>query len=377
MADQGTAPEKLRARAEAADIWLFTTAMPLWLERGVDRRLGGFHESLTQDGSPDSTDFKRLRVTTRQVYVFAEGARHNVSGAREAVDHGLDFIRTRMRHWDGGYASRCDIAGRITDPTRDLYDLAFVLFAFAHAFRSNGDQALRDDALALVDFIAAALRHPAGGFCEGVPHRLPRRQNPHMHLLEAALACVEYMPHPDFDKLCHELADLCRDRLLDSHLGLLPEYYSEDWQPERPNGHALIEPGHHMEWAWLLAELERLLGRHEEGGTALARFALRHGLDQDTGLLRGSILENGVVADGSVRLWPHCEWLKAALVTGGAAGDPATAWDAMSRFLKTPLPGLWFERWDVATRAFAPSASPASSLYHIVSAITALRRYSA
>lgn len=358
--------------AESARAWLFGVAIPLWLERGVDRARGGFHETLEQDGAPGPAAFKRLRVATRQVYVFAEGARHGVPGAREAVEHGLAFIRTRMRHPDGGYASRCDADGRIVDSTRDLYDLAFVLFAFAHAYRLTGDEALRRDAHLLLDFISTGMRHPAGGYAEGVPPRLPRRQNPHMHLLEAALACFEHMPDPRFGALCDELAELCRKRFLDPRAGLLLEYYADDWRPSRPHGRALVEPGHHMEWAWLLAEAERLRGVRIEGAEALAVFALRHGLDPATGLLRGELFEDGAIADPAVRLWPHCEWLKAALVPGGAAGDPAAAWRALARFLDTPLPGLWFERWDPASGGFAAGPAPASTLYHIVAAVAAL-----
>ncbi len=374
MPDTSSTKFALLDCAATAQGWLFGTALPLWLDRGLDRDHGGFHEALESDANPHRVGFKRLRVATRQVYVFAEGARHGVSGAREAVDHGLDFIRTRLRHPDGGYASRCDAKGRIIDQDRDLYDLAFALFAFAHVFRLTAEASLREDAHLLLEFIVETLRHPAGGYAEGLPANLPRRQNPHMHLLEAALACFEHMSDPRFGHLCDELVDLCHERFLDPRAGVLFEYYDDAWQPSRPDGRALVEPGHHMEWVWLLAEAKRLRGRRIDGADALAAFALRGGRDPVTGFLRGALFEDGAVADPVVRLWPHCEWLKAALVSGGAAGDPAEAWAVLTRFLQTPVPGLWFERWDPGLGGFVPSPSPASSLYHITTAISALRQ---
>ncbi|WP_197277051.1 AGE family epimerase/isomerase [Sphingomonas profundi] len=366
----------LRPLAAEAQAWLYGKALPLWLAHGVDRARGGFHETLDPDGLACAVPYKRLRVTTRQIYAFAEGARHGVPGARAAVEHGLAFLLGPLRHPEGGFARSCDRDGRIVDPARDLYDLAFTLFALGHAYRLTADAALRDEAIALLAFIDAHLRHPAGGYAEGLPAALPRRQNPHMHLLEAALACAELMPHPQFDRLCDDLADLAARRFIDVPAGVIREYYADDLVPEGPFGGALVEPGHNLEWAWLLTELVRVRGRAVAGGARLASFALARGLDADTGLLRGALFDDGAVADASVRLWPHCEWLKAALAYPDfAAGSPAVAWAALRRFLAGPQPGLWCERWD--GRGFVAAPAPASTLYHLVSCITALARHAA
>lgn len=373
-----TGQAALRGAADTASEWLFGRAMPLWLEHGVDWRRGGFFEALDLATLENRADFKRLRVTTRQIYVFVEGALAGVPRSREAVDHGLAFLLGPSRHPDGGFASRCDMDGAIVDPTRDLYDLAFTLFALAHAHRLTGAANLKAEALALLDFIGTRLRHPGAGFAEAIPPVLPRRQNPHMHLLEAALACAEHMADPAFDALCDELAGLARSRFLDAGAGVLREYYRDDLTPLRDaQGRALIEPGHHFEWAWLLTEYARIRGREVPGGVALAEIALRQGLDPATGLLRGELFDDGSIAAAEVRLWPHGEWLKAALALPGAAGDPLAAWDALRRFLDVPTPGLWREQWDPASATFLAKPAPASSLYHITTAVMELRRYAA
>ena len=362
----------LRALADTTTGWLYDKAIPLWLEHGVDRRRGGPYDALDPQSLDNRADFKRLRVTTRQIYVFVEAALHGVAGARAAVDDALDFLRTKLRHPAGGFAGRCDLDGIIVDETRDLYDLAFTLFALAHGYRLTAARELKDEALALAIFVQAEMRHPSGGYVEALPSRLPRRQNPHMHLLEAVLACAEHMPHPLFDALCDELGDLAAGRFIDAEAGLLFEYYDDGLIPARTNGRALVEPGHHFEWAWLLAEFDRVRGRHIEGGACLAGFALRHGLDRETGFLHGELFDDGTVATASVRLWPHCEWLKAMLVLEGDVRPPLAA---LARFLDTPVVGLWHEWWDADARAFRQNAVPASSLYHITSALTALERH--
>jgi mannose/cellobiose epimerase-like protein (N-acyl-D-glucosamine 2-epimerase family) len=364
----------LDAASERASAWLFDTAMPLWLEHGVDWTHGGFYESLSLTDLAPAVDFKRLRVLTRQIYVFSQGALHGVPRAHSALSHGLAFLLNQARHPQGGFASRQDREGNITDPTRDLYDLAFVLFSLAHAFKATGEERLKDEAILLLAFIRSEMRHPAGGYVEALPRRTPRRQNPHMHLLEAGLACLEHMPHPAFAALVEELTLLCRQAFLNTGRDRLFEYFEDDLAaPLRPDGRALIEPGHHLEWAWLFAEVQRVTGAAEDG-EALARFALSSGLDRHTGFLRGVLYEDGAIADPVVRLWPHCEWLKAALRVDGVRGTWAAAWRAVERFLDVPTPGVWREQWDPSFGGFLGTPAPASTLYHVTTAIMELRR---
>lgn len=363
---------RLQEAAQEASHWLFEVAIPLWLERGVDWERGGYYDSLSFTGVENASDFKRLRVTTRQIYVFAEAARVGVSKAQAGVEHGLHFLRTNLRNADGGFAARTNLAGRVIDDTRDLYDLAFSLFAFAHGFRLLGYEDLRTEALNLVDFILERLSHPCGGFQEALPSRLPRRQNPHMHLLEAALACSEHMGDAVFKTLSETLIELCILRFFDAENSAIYEFFSDDLsKPLSVDGRKVTEPGHHFEWIWLFHEAERILSRSMPSVVELASSTLRRGRDPVSGLLFGEVYDNGDVSQASVRLWPHTEWLKATLVSD-YAGSPIEAWRALNSFL-TPN-GLWREVWNAEEQRFEESASPASSLYHITVAVSELRR---
>lgn len=64
---------ELKAAARQATAWLYETALPLWLEHGVDRRRGGFYEALSHHDLSPVHDYKRLRVLSRQIYVFSQG----------------------------------------------------------------------------------------------------------------------------------------------------------------------------------------------------------------------------------------------------------------------------------------------------------------
>jgi len=355
---------------ETLRAWLLTRALPLWLAHGIDHQAGGFHEALTHEGYACDTPFRRLRVAARQTYVFAQAHRAGVQGADAAVALGLRFLETHAALPDGGYAWRFSLKNTPTDTTRDLYDHAFVLLALAAAAGVVQRAPLHARALALLDFMDAAFPHPAGGHAESLPPALPRRQNPHMHLLEALLAAYEAFGDAVFLQRANGLRRLFLERLLDPETGALPEFFDDGLHAERPGGVFVTEPGHHCEWVWLLHRHAALGGPFAEGEAAAARlmdFVDRHGIHAGTGDLVDTVDSDGRQSARTARLWPQTERLKAAwLRPDGPAAARNNAADRLGVWL---LPdGLWWERRDEAG-AFLPDASPASSLYHLTCAI--------
>lgn len=339
--------------------WLRDHAWPLWLAHGIDRAQGGFHEWLDPADLRCDAGHRRLRVAARQVWSFAQAARHGVPGAADAVALGLDFLRSRARLPGGGYATRFDLRGQVVDPRLDTYDNAFCLLAFAGA----GERSSALEQLALFE---GKLRHAAGGWREGVPDALPRQQNPHMHLLEAALEAHAAFAEPRFLDLAEELVAVFLARLWHAPSGTLPERFSDDLQPIRQAGRHAVEPGHHCEWAWLLRRHAALLtaaGRTPPAelpplATALLRFAEAHG--PGDGLLRDEVWSDGSPKSGTARLWPQAEWYRAVRTAHASA--------ALARHLGGVRAGLWHERLDAAGVP-VPGVVPASSLYHLTGAL--------
>lgn len=341
--------------------WLEGAAWPLWLAHGVDWRARAFHESLTLDTLRCRADYRRLRVVARQVYVFAQAHRHGLPRAAEAVELGIDFLRRRAALPGGGYAWRFSLDGSVIDARIDLYDQAFVLLALSAATAVLPVDALRPMALALDEFCETSMTHPAGGYVESLPPALPRRQNPHMHLLEARLAAAEAFAEPRFLARAAPLVALFRARLF--RQGVLGEFYGDDWQPVPP---LVAEPGHHCEWVWLLHRYARLTGTAlaEEAG-ALQAFVDRH--VPPGPLPDGVSPEGGIVAAGA-RLWPQAERLKAeSLREPHDAARWSDSFQSLAGYLRPD--GLWHERRR-PDGTLSDEAVPASSLYHLTCAIT-------
>lgn len=377
-ASVNSAPAAMPGEPAALVSWLREAAWPLWLEHGVDWARGGFHESLDLATLRSPAQFRRLRVVARQVYVFAEAQEHGIARAAEAVELGIAFLRERARQADGGYARCFDLNGRVTDAHRDLYDHAFVLLALSSAARILPAPPLHRAALALLAYLDARLAHPGSGYAEGLPPSLPRRQNPHMHLLEALLAASEAFGDDIFLGRATAMVDLLLDRFLDAATGSLPEYYGDDWTPRREEGRHVVEPGHHCEWVWLLEWYGRLAGgrgRTAEAMDGLLRFVDRHGINPRLGTLYDELWSDGTVKARGSRLWPQTERLKSeALRPGATANGLGRAAAALRRHLADAPPGLWQERLDERGRATGEPA-PASSLYHLTAGILVADRH--
>lgn len=377
---------RLEQSRQSARAWLFHIALPLWWSIGADHERGGFHERILLDGTP-SDEPRRARVQARQIYVYAEAARLNWAGpARKAVRHGVDYLLKHYQRGDGSFRHKVTADGDVFDDTPDLYDQAFALFALGHAADVLGDASLKKPALDLLDYLQRERALAAGGYTEAQSTNtfIKLFANPHMHLLEAALAWLEHDNDPRWRDFADDLVALCRERFICSQTGCLLEYFSDNWQQiPGPVGH-IWEPGHHFEWAWLLHRYEVATGHDvKEMRQSLIRTAEERGINRASGRAVNEVLLDFTIKSHDSRIWPQTERLKAALkalTDEGSAEIFAThlanaseASAAIFEYVDKPLPGLWYEviRQD---GSFTEDDVRASTLYHVMGAFAELIR---
>lgn len=356
--------------------WLRDRALPLWGEVGFDRRSGLFHEALDLEARPIAAAPRRLMVQARQIHAFvlAEMSGWYPGGERAEQAAGQMLRRFMNRGEAGGFAFSVDANGAVHDGERDLYAQAFALFALAWMARLTGRSSYLDVADATLAFLDARMATPeTGGYRETFPgtHR-PRRQNPHMHMVEALLALHEADPDRGYLSRAEGLIALMERRFLHGAGPVLVEFYDERLRP-RPASPYPFEPGHHFEWAWLLAEHARLTSRPVPA-LALRLYDVAAGTLARDGSIADIVDEAGSIRSGSTRLWPHTEALRATTL---AFPSDRTSHQAdlrekavallFGRFLGPARDGCWIDRCDEAGRPLS-STVPASSLYHIAGA---------
>lgn len=380
-------------RAAAADAfhrlrdWLLRAAAPLWSTAGVDHIVGGFHERMELDGTP-SPDPRRARVQGRQIFSMLCAARLGWQGPVEALTgHGFAFIGKAFQRPDGALRTLIDARGAPADDTIVIYDQAFLLLARAAARLAGIEPEIHTaEARRLRDWLVRTYRHPVSGLEEAAPRMLPLKANPHMHLLEAALAWIEAGPaagDDGWDRLADDIATLALTKMIDPKTGYLHEFFDGDWNFMPGDAGRMVEPGHLYEWAWLLARWGRLRGNTAAITAArrLAEGAEATGLDPARNIAVMGLWDDGSLRDPIARLWPQTERIKAAVALAGIAATPAEAdrWLAVAtdaaagleRYFAVPTPGLWRDRM-LADGSFVEEPAPASSFYHIVCAIEEL-----
>jgi mannose/cellobiose epimerase-like protein (N-acyl-D-glucosamine 2-epimerase family) len=213
------------SEAVALQRWLFDVALPLWWNDGADRMGGGFHEAIGLDGRALPRPH-RARAIARQAFSYCEAGRLGWDGPwREAQRHALDYFRKHFVTADATVVSVVDLDGKSNDARFDLYNQAFALLAYASGHRTFGEaDGWRAQAVALRTTLEQSYAHALGGFVEDRAGALPQRANPHMHLLEAALAWIAVDDDPVWHRLADGIAALCLEKFVDSASGALREF---------------------------------------------------------------------------------------------------------------------------------------------------------
>jgi mannose/cellobiose epimerase-like protein (N-acyl-D-glucosamine 2-epimerase family) len=354
-------------------------SLPLWSREGWDRATGGFVEKLDIEGRADLAAPRRVRVQARQIYCFAKSAELGwYPQGREIAMRGLEYLLANAKSPDGrpGFVHLLNPDGSVGDSLRDAYDHAFVLLALSTVYSLSRDAQVRAELDSLTAFIDHGLRSPHGGFIEGIPATLPRRQNPQMHLFEAMIATFDATGDPVYQNRAGDLFGLFVANLYDPRRQVLGEYFEDDWSKIEP---VCVEPGHQAEWVWLLKAFERITGCPTGRYRAeLLASALRY-RDDVTGCLFDEGNADGSTRKFTRRLWPQTEIAKAWIAqteagVQGAAGESREALARLYRhYLRHPVRGGWYDQFDRDNRSLVDSI-PASSFYHILCAVAEAER---
>jgi mannose-6-phosphate isomerase len=368
--------DELKSCAAEASAWLLEAAAPRWSGPGLHPD-GMFAEALTLDGRATDKD-RRIRVQARQIYAFCELGRLGWGGPwQEIVSGAVDILLARGKRADGFFVHRFDNKGQPFDHRADLYDTAFLLFAFGHAGKALDRPDLFAESRELFDAVELAWTNRFGGYEEGEIDVLPRRQNPHMHLLEASIVQWQATGDSAWSSRVEALRSLALSRFIDQDTFALTEFFSHDWsRPETEEGRT-VEPGHCFEWSWLF----EIIGEQGLGDLApsdgLARFARTQGLTPDRTFAINAVSLDGKIIDAGARLWPQTERLKAALARWRRTRETSeiveavSAYHGLTHYFNAPIPGLWRDKRR-PDGSFVTEDVPASSFYHIVCALSEL-----
>lgn len=294
--------------------------VPKWYEVFRDSGQENFHERLTRGFKPVPLGYRRLLTQCRQLAMYSHASRQK--GLGFDPDLKSHFRNLKAQFYvpaSGGWRFSIDDQGQPADGTYDLYATSFVIFALTHYYRATRDEDAHHLALETLKFIDHYFRMPGlPGYAEALDHHLKpipklRRQNPHMHLLEACLFASDVWSNDLFKTVADEMVGLFVAYFYDPAINALCEWFTDDLQPDPDKGD-IVEPGHYFEWVWLLKKhAAKTDDPHIYDAICyrLLDWANTHGWDTQFGGIYDEIKTDGTVVGSTKRIWPFTEALKA------------------------------------------------------------------
>ncbi len=353
-----------RAMADEIERILLERILAAWYPRCVDNEHGGFHESFAEDWTRGPAKSKFLVFQARMTWVPAAVALAYPQHRKrylEYVRHGLKLLAENL--WDstnGGFVDRTDAAGkpdRQLMPWKQMYSLAFGIYAAAGAYEATGDGQALDLAKAAFRWIdrhahdsehggyfehltaegrPVALDVPNEPLGKGLPligHVGHKSMNAHIHVLEALIALRRVWDDARLTERLDEVFQIVRDKIAmpGGHLAM---FCSRDFTPvdERSSF------GHELETAYLLLEATELLDRDDDQKTRqkaleLVDHSLRWGWDQANGGFYDEGPPTGPPTRTSKVWWVQPEGMNGLLTAARIAGDDASRYE--KRFART------------------------------------------
>jgi cellobiose epimerase len=302
--------------------------LPFWPRHALDP-VGGFFGEISEDLTVRADAPRASVVNTRILWTYAAAARLIGPEWRKTADWAFEYVATRF--WDneaGGLYWWLDGNGAPLATRKQIYSQAFGIYALAEYYRLTKNATALDLAKKLFALIERHAFDPVhGGYIEArdrdwqplADMRLsdkdlnsPKSMNTHLHILEGYTNLLRVWP--DAGLRCQQTAliETMLDHIVDAGAGRFKLFFDEAWNSL--NDH--ISYGHDIEGSWLLVEAAEVVGdaaliaRTRATAVAMARAALKHGLDAD-----GSMFHE---ADGAGRLVDDKKhwWVQAEAVVG-------------------------------------------------------------
>ena len=357
---------------------------------------GGFFQFFKDNGDIYDTDTRHLVSSTRFVFNYAKACQTEASQTEEksvyldATRHGLDYLRNRHRRDNGGYVWLLN-KDKNLDETNHCYGLAFVMLAYATAYKAGVEEAKPwiQETFDLMekhfwDAEFELYKDEASGDWKEVSSY--RGQNANMHTCEALITAYDATQEQHYLERAILLANNICQRQAALADGEIWEHYTESWQVDwdynkddpkhlfRPWG---FQPGHQTEWAkllllihqrspiaWLIPTAKQMFDKAWEKSWDNVNGGLCYGYDPQ-----------GKVCDGDKYFWVQAESFAAAALLALATKEEQywdkyqSLWQYSWSHMIDHQYGAWFRILTQDNKAFDDEKSPAGKTdYHTMGA---------
>ncbi|MEO7309480.1 MAG: AGE family epimerase/isomerase [Chitinophagaceae bacterium] len=336
-----------------------------WQHYTIDEVHGGFAGQVDANNIIHPFAPKGAVLNARILWSFAAAYRLTKEESYlNTADRALDYLLTHfidMQH--GGVYWSLDYKGQILDSKKQVYAIAFAIYALSEYYRCYQNDSIKEKAIEMYNvLVRRTYDKEHGGFKEAftqdwqpiAEQRLsekddntPKSMNTHLHVLEAFTNLYRIWPNENLGWHIEELMDDFENHIINQQTHTLHLFFEMDWTVKGDT----ISFGHDIEAAWLLLEAAEVLGdesiieRTKQTAVTIATAAVK-GLDDDGGLWYESS------GDGShwvleKHSWPQAEAMVGFFNAWQLTGDEkwlrhsVDSWHFAKQYLKDPA-GEWY-----------------------------------
>ncbi len=358
----------------------------------IDSEKGGFYQHFKDDGTIYDAKTKHLVSSTRFIFNYSM-ASINLKNDEyfNLVKHGIDYLRNfHLNKLTGGYSWILE-SNQVKDSTNYCYGFAFVLLAYAMAFKAGLDEAKEYIEETFKKMDEYFWEEEFGLYADEISADWStvskyRGQNANMHSCEALIAAYEATNEQKYLDRALIISDNICNRQAAQADGLIWEHYSSEWKIDwsfnkdkpddlfRPWG---FQVGHLTEWSKLLLILERYVNKDWLLPRAIELFedAVEMGWDEKNDGLFYGFAPNGDICDRDKYFWVQAESFAAAALLANRTKD-AKYWDWYERIWQFSWKhmidhkyGAWFRILDGKNNKYDDLKSPAGKTdYHTMGA---------
>ncbi|EDM38084.1 putative N-acyl-D-glucosamine 2-epimerase [Pedobacter sp. BAL39] len=294
-------PDLLKYREELSSE--LENILSYWSKHVPDEINGGFVGKIDHNGDIDHAAPKGSVLNARILWSFSAAYRCDpderyIELADRAFNYIIDYFIDEQY---GGVYWSLDASGWPLDGKKQVYAIAFTIYALSEYYQVSLNEQARQKAMALYQTLMEYSYDPVnGGYFEAFNRdwsdledlRLSEKDanekktmNTHLHVLEAFTTLYRIWPDDGLKDRITALIHNFTDHMINEETGNLILFFDEDWNAKSD----LISYGHDIEAAWLLLEAAEVI-QHEELVRLLRDNALKmaevskKGLDVDGGL---------------------------------------------------------------------------------------------
>jgi len=321
------APEHLPAamRIDALEE-LNRNILPFWTKRMPDEKQGGFYGRIDGKNKVIAGAPKGAILNARILWSFA-AAYMSVKDPLylEMATRARNYIFSHFfdeKHGGTYWCLKGD--GTPLDSKKQIYSMAFFIYALSWHHMATGDQESLERAVELFRLIEKhSFDRELNGYFEAFDRswgeiadlRLSdkdanekKTMNTHLHILEAYTSLYRIWPDAKLKKQLGNMVSIFTDRIVDPKTSHLNLFFDEKWNCRS----TIVSYGHDIEASWLLYEAALALGKEDtvrDVSLRIARAALE-GLADD-----GSLTYERDDAKGHIDRDRHW-WVQAEAVVG-------------------------------------------------------------